>query len=250
MNTAYFDCNRGISGNRIIGALLDGGYPLDALTNVIRGILPTETYEFQIQKITFNQRTVTFFDVILPEYDPSLTYEQLPKRSLSDIIRLISESSMDDWIKTKSIAIFQRLAQAEAEAHQCDIEEIDFHERGAIDTIIDVVGSVSGLHYFQIKRILSSPLNVGFGTIRYRYGTLPIPAPATQRLIKDVPVYVNEVGGELVTPTGAAILTTLCDEYQHYDIRNFDLEGYGLGKPEHSLEDCLRVSIIPFTELL
>jgi len=250
VNDVYFDCNRGISGNRIIGALLDAGYPLDALTAVVREILPTENYEFQIHKISFNQRTATFFDVILPEYDPGLTYEQLPKRSLSDIIELIRQSSMDDWIKTKSIAVFQRLAQAEAEAHQCDIEEIDFHERGAIDTIIDVVGSVSGLHYFQIKRILSSPLNVGFGTIRYRYGTLPIPAPATQRLLKDVPVYVNEVGGELVTPTGAAILTTLCSKYQNIEICTFVSEGYGLGKPEHSFEDCLRISIVPHTEKL
>lgn len=243
MKTAYFNCRHGISGNRIIAALLDAGYPYLELIQTVRELLPSETFELDYRKIPFDSHQVTFFDVILPEYDPNLDVDQRPKRSLGDIITLIEKSRLPDEIKNSSIATFHRLALAEADAHQCDIEDIDFHERGAIDTIIDIVGSMAGLHYFEVGRVISSPLNVGFGTIRYRYGTLTIPSPATQRLLKDVPTFTNQLGGELVTPTGAAILTTICD---HYSEDKHDLSwivGCGLGKIDQGLEECLIISI-------
>jgi hypothetical protein len=243
MKTAFFDCRQGISGNRIIAALLDAGYPYQDLIQTIRQLLPNETFELDYRKISFDSQQVTFFDVILPEYDPDLSYDQRPKRSLSDIIALIEKSELHDRIKKPSIEIFQRLALAEADAHQCDIEEIDFHERGAIDTIIDIVGSMAGLHYFNVDKVISSPLNVGFGTISYRYGTLPIPAPATQRLLKHVPTFTNQFGGERVTPTGAAILTTICNEYSN-DMNIPDaIAGYGLGKIDQGLNECLIIAV-------
>ena len=243
MKTAYFNCRHGISGNRIIAALLDAGYPYQELIQTVRELLPSETFELDYRKIPFDSHQVTFFDVILPEYDPSLDVDQRPKRSLSDIISLIQKSELHDRIKKPSISIFQRLALAEADAHQCDIGEIDFHERGAIDTIIDIVGSMAGLHYFNVDKVISSPLNVGFGTISYRYGTLPIPAPATQRLLKHVPTFTNQFGGELVTPTGAAILTTICDEYSNDKDDLSDFTGFGLGKIGQGLNECLIITI-------
>jgi uncharacterized protein (TIGR00299 family) protein len=243
MKIAYFDCSHGISGNRIIGSLLDASVPIEYFQSVIQQLLPTSTFEIDHQMIRFDQQTATFFDVILPEYDPQLTFEQRPKRNLFDIIALIEQSDLDDFIKSRSIEIFQRLGNAEADAHGCNIEKIDFHETGAIDTIIDIVCSVSGMHYLGIQKVISSPLNVGFGTINYRFGKLPIPAPATQRLIKNIPYYSNEVSGELVTPTGAAIIMTLAENFGHLPSMTIEHVGFGLGKKEHTLKDCLKIYI-------
>ena len=181
--------------------------------------------------------------MILPKYDTTLTYDQLPKRNLFDIIALIEQSDLDDFVKFKSIEIFKRLGYAEADAHQCAIEKIDFHERGAIDTIIDIVCSVAGVHYLGIDKVLASPLNVGSGTIDYRFGKLSIPAPATQRLIKDIPFFSNELAGERVTPTGAAIITTLSENFGHMPELTIECTGFGLGKKDQSLIDCLKITV-------
>lgn len=243
MKIAYFDCSYGISGNRVIGSLLDAHVPIEYFQSIIQQLLPTENYTLDHQSIRFEQQTVTFFDVILPEYHPLMTYAQRPKRNLFDIIALIQQSDLNEFIKFRSVEIFMRLGYAEADAHGCAIEEIDFHETGAIDTIIDVVCSVSGLHYLGIQKVISSPLNVGFGTINYRFGQLSIPAPATQRLIKDVPYYCNEVSGELVTPTGAAIITTLTEYFGSLPYMTIDQVGFGLGKKEQTCTDCLKLYI-------
>lgn len=243
MKIAYFDCSRGISGNRIIGSLLDAYVPIDYFQSIVRQLLPTETYEFEFEKIHFEHQTVTFFDVILPKDDPALTYDQLPKRNLFDVIALIRQSDLADFVKSQSIEIFTRLGYAEADAHECAIEQIDFHERGAIDTIIDVVCSVAGLHYLGIEKVMASSLNVGSGTIDYRFGKLPIPAPATQRLIKDIPYFSNELTGELVTPTGAAIITTLAEDFGLLPALIMERTGFGLGKKEQPQIDCLKMLI-------
>jgi pyridinium-3,5-bisthiocarboxylic acid mononucleotide nickel chelatase len=243
MKVAYFDCSRGISGNRILGALLDADVPLKHFQSIIRQLLPTEIYELDYQKIPFDQQEVTFFDAILPKDDPALTFDQLPKRNLFDIIALIRKSDLDDFVKLKSIEIFTRLGYAEADAHGCTIERIDFHERGAIDTIIDIVCSVAGLYYLGIEKVIASPLNVGSGTIDYRFGKLSIPAPATQRLIKDIPYYSNEIIGELVTPTGAAIITTLSESFGPLPSLNIENVGFGLGKKNQSQSECLKITV-------
>jgi pyridinium-3,5-bisthiocarboxylic acid mononucleotide nickel chelatase len=243
MKIAYFDCSRGISGNRIIGALLDNGVPMDYFASVIHKLLPKEKFQIDYQKLHEKGQNFTFFDVILPEYDMKLSFDQRPKRNLYDIIDLIRQSDLQQSIKSKSIDIFNRLGYAEADAHGCAIENIDFHENGAIDTIIDIVCSVAGLHYLNIDHVISSSLNVGFGTISYRYGTLPIPAPATQRLINNIPYYTNGISGELVTPTGAAIITTLTNQFIDLPPMTIESMGYGCGKKEHGSSDCLKITI-------
>jgi pyridinium-3,5-bisthiocarboxylic acid mononucleotide nickel chelatase len=248
VKTAYFDCSNGISGNRIIGSWLDANVPVEYFQSIIHQLLPTEKFEIEIKKIRLKQQTVTYFDVVLPDYDPKLSYDQRPKRNLFEIIDLIRQSDLPDFIKTKSIEIFKRLGYAEADAHGCDIERIDFHETGAIDTIIDVVCSVAGLHYLNIQNVISSPLNVGFGTIKYRFGILPIPAPATQRLIKNIPYYSNEICGELVTPTGAAIISTLSENFGHMPTMAIECIGFGMGKKEHEIADCLKIIIGNLTD--
>lgn len=243
MKTAYFDCSGGISGNMIIGTLLDAGVPLECLKREIIKILPNEEYKFVLEGISQFDMNALYFDVLLPPHKPNIKFEDVPRRNLFDIIKLIENSSIDEDVKALAIQIFKRLGEAEARAHQCKIEQIDFHEDGAIDTIIDIIGSVLGLKYLGIEEIYASPLHVGSGTIKYRFGQLPIPAPATFELIKGVPYYSTQVKGELVTPTGAAIITTLARGFKALGNMNIQAIGYGAATKESQISGWLRLII-------
>ena len=130
-------------------------------------------------------------------------------RRFDDILEILHQSDLDEWVQQKSASIFHRLAEAEARVHRQLIEEVHFHEVGAMDAIIDVVGAVAGIRMLGIEKVFCSALHLGAGTVVCAHGTLPVPAPATAELIKGVPVYSSGVTGELLTPTAAAILTTL-----------------------------------------
>ena len=143
----------------------------------------------------------------------------------------------------KSIAIFTRLAEAEAKVHQTTIEQIHFHEVGAMDAIIDVVGAVAGIAALGIQKIFCSPLHLGSGTVECAHGTLPVPAPATAELVKGKPVYSTGDVGELLTPTGAAILTTLASDFGPIPAMSVERIGYGAGTSEPAIPNLLRVMI-------
>lgn len=243
MKKAYFDCSNGISGNMIIGALLNAGMPLDYLHSEIRKILPNEVFQLDYELIKDANHNAVYFDVILAPHNPNLRFEDVPRRNLHDIITLINESTLDQTIKAFAISIFNRLGEAEARAHQCPIEQIDFHEDGAIDTIIDIVGSVIGLKYLGIDEIYASPLNVGSGTIKYRYGTLVIPAPATFELIKHIHYYNSDHKGELVTPTGAAIISTLAKSFLNIKHLKDDVIAYGSPIKSSTINAWLKIII-------
>jgi uncharacterized protein (TIGR00299 family) protein len=150
---------------------------------------------------------------------------------------------LDDAVKQKSLAIFRRLAEAEAKVHQIPIDQVHFHEVGAMDAIIDVVGTVSGLSCLGIEKVYCSPLHVGTGTVTCAHGTLPVPAPATAELIKGTPVFSSGVEGELLTPTGAAILTTLSSGFGPMPAMTVERIGYGAGTSEPAIPNLLRVII-------
>lgn len=243
MKTAYFDCSGGISGNMIIGTLLDAGVPLEYLKREIHKILLKEEYKFVLEGISQFDMNALYFDVILPPHKPNIKFEDVPRRNLFNIIELIENSSLDEDVKATGIKIFKRLGEAEARAHKCKIEQIDFHEDGAVDTIIDILCSVLGLKYLGIKEVYASPLHVGSGTIKYRFGQLPIPAPATLELIKEIPYYSTEVKGELVTPTGAAIITTLAKGFKALGNMNIQAIGYGAPTRQSQVSGWLRLII-------
>lgn len=164
-------------------------------------------------------------------------------RNLEDIRRIIENSRLNECIKEKSIKIFTRLAEAEAKVHRTSIEEIHFHEVGAMDAIIDVVGGVAGMEALGIEAIYCSPLHVGSGTVQCAHGTLPVPAPATLELVREKPVYSTGIVGELLTPTGAAILTTLAKGFGPMPEMVVGQIGYGSGEKDFSIPNLLRVSI-------
>ncbi|MBN1846443.1 MAG: nickel pincer cofactor biosynthesis protein LarC [Sedimentisphaerales bacterium] len=221
MKIAYFDCFGGAAGDMIVGACLDAGLSADRLRGELAKLnLPD--IELQIKKVTKKGISATAFV-------PAGTSKQ-PCRHLSQIIELIRAADLSARVRQRAVAIFERLGQAEAKIHQRSVEEIHFHEVGAADAILDIVGACVALEALEIEQIICSPLAVGSGTIRCAHGTLPVPAPATAELIKGVPLRTSNVEGELLTPTGAAILTTLAERFGSLPEMTIEAIGYGAGQ--------------------
>ncbi len=234
MKIAYFDCFSGVAGDMIIGALLDAGLQFDDLKAEIDR-LGLSGYKLSFEKVTKNHISATKFNV-------EVTEDQ-PPRNPDDIVKLVTASKADDDVKLKSIAIFDRLAKAEARVHGQPIEKVHFHEVGAVDAIIDIVGAVSALKLLGIEKIHSSMLPLGTGSVETDHGLMPVPAPATAELVKDFPIRITATEAELTTPTGAAILTTLA-EFTNPGITSFEYTGYGAGARDlPGLPNLLRVMI-------
>lgn len=235
MKIAYFDCFSGASGDMIIGALIDAGLSSDYLREKLL-LLEGLPVKIQVREVSKHHLSGSKFEVIYDKERRLRTYEE--------VARIIEDSILEEEIKEQSLRIYQRLFEAESKIHRCDINKVHLHELGSMDTIIDIVGAVIGLHFFQIERIISSPLNLGYGMINFSEGELPIPAPATCELLKNVPVYTNKTNAELVTPTGAAIISTLSHEYTNLPEMRIKAVGYGAGEKDlESMPNFLRVFI-------
>jgi pyridinium-3,5-bisthiocarboxylic acid mononucleotide nickel chelatase len=236
MRIAFFDCFSGASGDMILGSLLDAGLELAALQAEL-GKLPLAHYEV-------GQRQVVKGGLGGSQAEVIVHAEPHPQsRRLGDIEAIIAGSTLEAAVKEQSLAIFRRLAEAEARVHRTTVEHIHFHEVGAMDTIIDVVGAVAGLRLLGVARVYCSPLHVGTGLVQCAHGTLPVPAPATAELIKGKPFYATGVQGELLTPTGAAILTTLAAGFGGIPEMTLEQVGYGAGTLETAAPNLLRVLI-------
>ena len=242
MKIAYFDCFAGASGDMILGALLDAGLSLEHLKQ-------------ELAKLGLSHYDVDKTDVVKNGISGSQALVHVEQdhhhdhhRHLADIAAIIEKSDLTTDIKKGSLAIFRRLAEAEAKVHNTTPENIHFHEVGAMDAIIDVVGGVIGLHAMGIDTIICSPLHVGSGTVECAHGILPVPAPATAELIRGKPIYATEVEGELLTPTGAAILTTLASEFGSLPQMTVESIGYGAGTADRSIANMLRILIGSVTD--
>jgi len=232
MKFAFFDCFSGAAGDMIIGALLDAGLPPDHLKLEL-GKLNLSGYSLSQEKVVKNNIAATKFNVELTE--------KQPHRKPKEIVDIIAGSGLDDAVKRQSIAIFDRLAEAEAKVHGETVEDVHFHEVGAVDAIIDICGAVIGLKHLGIEKVFASPLSLGTGQIKTAHGVMPIPAPATAELIKNVPVKMTGIEVELTTPTGAAILTTIAD-FNIPETIEPELTGYGAGSRDlRRLPNLLRV---------
>ncbi len=221
MKTAYFDCFSGISGDMVLGALVHLGVPKDHLEENI-GKLPIEAFHLEVsaaERMHIHGRQV----VVVEERKSHVS------RNYSDIRRLIEQGDLSDHVKAQSLKAFGSLARAEAQVHQCSLEDVHFHELGGLDAIVDIVGAAIGLEWLQVKKALASEIPLGNGFVTCAHGKLPLPAPATMALLKGVPVYGTGVPHELVTPTGAAIVTTFADAFGPLPNMKIDEIGYGAG---------------------
>ncbi len=230
----YFDCFAGASGDMIVGALIDLGLDFNALKDQISS-LNVSGYELKSERVRRGAIAATRFIVEVDQ-----THQ--PARRLNDIRLLIEPSTLSDAVKLRSIRVFERLAEAEARVHGSTIDAVHFHEVGAVDSIIDIVGAMIGLEMLNVTRFLSSPLRVGKGTVQTAHGLLPVPAPGTVELLKGAPIYAGEIEGEFVTPTGAAIVMSLCESFGPLPSVTIDRTGYGAGARDHKeLPNVLRL---------
>ena len=234
MKTAYFDCFSGASGDMFIGALLDAGLALERLDQELQK-LNVSGFRLTAAKGMKGALSGTKFDV---EVD-----EKHVHRHLRHIVEIVDQSALSDRIKTRSKAIFECIATAEARIHQSDVQKVHFHEIGGLDSIVDIIGSVTALELLGIERVCCSRIHVGTGFVECQHGEIPIPAPATLELLKGLPIYSRGVEAELVTPTGAALLKNLCDCFGAIPPMRIDDVGYGLGSKDTEIPNMLRVLI-------
>ena len=224
MTLAYFDCFSGISGDMTLGALVDAGVGIEVLRTQLEKLhLPG--YEITALKVARAGIQATKVHVCLDG-------KEQPARHLSDIRSIIETSTLSSSIKQKSIRIFERLAQAEAKVHGTTPDKVHFHEVGAVDAIVDIVGSIIGLEVLGITNIAGSAINLGSGTIKTSHGTMPVPAPATAELLKNIPSYGSSVPFELTTPTGAVILSALGSAFGLMPQMRISRTAYGAGDKE------------------
>ncbi len=219
-NTIYLDCFSGISGDMFLGALISAGLSQQLLEYELAK-LKLQPYEFHV--VETNIQSITAVSIRIE------SKSQQRFRNLADITEILNRSTLEKPIIRKSLAVFQCLAEAEAKVHGKPVNEIHFHEVGALDTIIDVVGTVAGLQLLGIKKVYCSPLPLGRGFVKCAHGNLPLPAPAVCNLLKDIPVYGIDAISELVTPTGAALAATLVDQFGEIPAITPAATGYGAG---------------------
>lgn len=233
MKIAYFDCFSGISGDMIIGALIGLGLDIKFLEKELKKI-KLDDYRIESKKTIKNGISAIKFDVIAGK---NLHKE----KNLAEINKIIGNSGLEKEIKNKIKGIFMKIAAAESKIHNKPIAKIHFHEIGAIDTIIDAAGAVIGFKKLGIEKIYCSKLNVGSGFAEFSHGKWPVPAPAAAEILKGVPIYHDNANAELVTPTGAAIITALCSNFGEMPSIKVDKIGYGAGAKDLEQPNVLRV---------
>jgi uncharacterized protein (TIGR00299 family) protein len=235
MKTLYFDCFAGAAGDMILGALLDAGLPFEELQRAL-GTLAVDGYQVTADRVVKGGITAVKFRVHeLAAVAAGASAVGAPAapthqhRHLKDIGAAIDRSALSEAGKARANRMFLRLAEAEAAIHGMSLEHVHLHEVGAIDSIIDIVGAVFALEWFGADRVVVSPLNVGGGMVRSAHGVFPVPAPATLRVLGDAPVYSSGLPFELLTPTGALVLTEYADAFGPVPAMRIDRIGYGAG---------------------
>ncbi|HLH32793.1 MAG TPA: nickel pincer cofactor biosynthesis protein LarC, partial [Terriglobia bacterium] len=274
MKTLYFDCFSGISGDMTIGALLDLGLGFDYLKTELRK-LPVEGYDLQMSRVTRSNLSAMKFDVVMHgeekhghphehhehEHEHAHAHDHGHEhhqqhdhvhdhahkhfhRKASEILAMIAHSKLTPNAKRIATDIFTKLAISEGKVHHISPEDVEFHEVGAIDSIVDTVGAAIGFDALGVERFLCSAINVGSGFIHCQHGVFPVPAPATADLLKHATIYQKHVQTELVTPTGAAILAAVVDRFESLNGFVIEKMGYGAGTKQFAdFPNCLRMMI-------
>jgi uncharacterized protein (TIGR00299 family) protein len=266
MRIAYLDCFSGISGDMFLGALVDAGVSPKLLEDAVAAL--DIGARLEISRVTRGGISATKVDVYangekdLPReaflaqqhnhahehshhnHDHAHEHKHEHGRGLKEICRIIDNAAISSTAKATAIKIFEALGEAEAMIHNTSVDQVHFHEVGAVDAMVDIVCAAVGAESLAVEEWVCAPLNVGGGTVKCAHGTLPVPAPATLKLLKDAPVYSSGPQVELVTPTGAAIVKTLSPRFAPFPSMKIEKAGYGAGTrdfPEHP--NLLRITI-------
>lgn len=231
MNIAYFDCSCGIAGNMILGAFIDSG--------LNKNVLISELKKTKIPKFTVDVKKVKKQGIVGTYLEVKTTDKT--ERKIGDILKIIRESNLNEEVKNLSQKIFEKLFSAEAKVHGKRSNEIHLHELSATDALVDIIGSCIAIKEMEISKIYSSPLNLGSGFVSCKHGILPVPAPATLEIVKNIPVYSSQIKEELTTPTGAAIITILTDKFCNLPPIKIKKTGYGAGSKNLPIPNFLRI---------
>ncbi|MEH7335728.1 LarC family nickel insertion protein [Neobacillus drentensis] len=275
MKTLYFDCFSGISGDMVIGALIDAGAEPNILVEELKKLHLEDEYQVTWKKIVKNGITSTKFDVLLKQHTHNHQHNHEHEhghhhehdhhhehnhhhehdhdhhhhhdhdhRAYQDILKLIEEAGFSDNVKDTALKIFNKIGEAEGHIHGIPLEKVHFHEVGAIDSIIDIIGAAILIHQLEISTVKASPVPVGTGRIHIDHGIYPVPAPATLEILKGVPIEQSDIRAELTTPTGAAIVAVLVEEFCSLPSMKVQSIGYGAGtKTFKDRPNVLRVVI-------
>lgn len=237
MKIAYFDCFSGAAGDMILAGLIDAGCSIEFLKNLVRS-LDLPGVELIAQRVRRHGVAATHVTVKIARG------AQSQHRHLHNIEKIVEQADLTPAVKQEATRVFHRLADAEAHVHGCPVENVHFHEVGADDAIVDIVGAVAALHHLGIQRVICSPIPAGSGTVHCEHGVMPVPAPATAHLLRGVPLAACEEQGELCTPTGAAILSTLAGQFGPMPPMRLAAVGVGAGTREgQTRPNILRVLI-------
>ncbi|KOF57551.1 hypothetical protein AGR56_14470 [Clostridium sp. DMHC 10] len=243
MKVLYYDCFCGISGDMNLSALMDLGVPKEYILSELSKLNLDSEYEMKIEKSEKLGITGTRVDVILKhDHHHDHEHEQHHHhRNLKDVENIINSSSLGDAVKKLSLDIFMKVAEAEAKVHGKTLYEVHFHEVGAVDSIVDIVGAAIAISYLNVDKIIASPVQVGGGFVKCAHGVMPVPAPATVEILKDIPINTGIVPFETTTPTGAAILAANVKEFTAKVDFSVDKIGYGIGHRDLEIPNVLRV---------
>ena len=237
MKILYFDCFSGVSGNMILGAMVDAGIDIKALKKELKK-LDLHGYSLKVSKVKRKGIKGTKVDVIVDKK------KHLHHTHYKDIKRLIERSKLPEKIKEDSLSIFKNIAEAEAKIHRTSVDNVHFHEVGAVDSIVDVVGASICISLLNSDTILSSPINTGKGMVKTEHGLLPVPAPATTEMLKGFPSYSSDIEFELATPTGVGIITAMAKASNAIPVMKTNAIGYGAGSKDFSdSPNLLRIMI-------
>jgi uncharacterized protein (TIGR00299 family) protein len=235
MKIAYFDCFSGASGDMILGSMIDAGLSPQRLREELRKV--------SIPGVRLNVRKVLKGGISATQVIVTGRKEEKSHRNLKEMLKIVQSSHLDFEIKKKSREVFERIASVEAKIHEKPAEKIHFHELGGFDSIVDIVGSLWGFRQMEIDKLYVSKVNVGSGSVECEHGILPVPAPATLALMKGKPIYSSGVERELLTPTGAALLTSLGSHFGQMPPMKVEKIGYGAGRTELPDPNVLRLII-------
>lgn len=235
MKILYFDCFSGISGDMVIGALIDAGADPAHLESELKKLNMSEEYQLQWGKVIKNGITATKFDVLLTGEEQHSHehgdghHHHHAHRSYQDIVQKIETAGFPEQVENMACSIFREIGEAEGKIHGVPLEKVHFHEVGAVDSIIDIVGTAILIHQLEIDMIQSAIVPVGSGQIHIDHGVYPVPAPATLEILRNVPITAGSLQAELTTPTGAAIVKVLAEKCGPLPRIKVDKIGYGAG---------------------
>ncbi len=241
MNTLYIECHMGVAGDMLVSALLELLPNPQVFWDAMKQLKPLGITVAAEKKSSCGISGTHFRVHCHGEEEGHVAHDHHSHMSMSEIRNILERLPMSAWVKAQASQVYDQLAMAESQVHQCDIDHIHFHEVGSLDAIADIVGACLLFELLSPDQIKASPIHVGSGTVHCAHGVLPVPAPATALLLQGIPIYGGSIQGELCTPTGAAILRHFATSFGPLPPMSIEKIGYGMGSKEFPQANCVRV---------